>query len=650
MRKRGYKGKYKKTIILLFFFSCGMNLLAQTHKDPKAIVADSLFNLSGKNIKKGHFDNAFKNIENSLQLFRSLNDTTAIGNCFSKMGTINYYKGNYPKALLYYNKSIEYFSKTSYKKGISSSNNNKGAIYYYLGNYSKALDYYKKALLLHEELNNKKQIAGTIKNIGGIYLELKDFKNAMVHFQIAKKTFESSLDSKNLSQVLSDIGETYTQQGDFIKAEINFNKALKLAEKLKDKQKIVEVLIGLGKLKNLQKKHKQSLKHYTHSLQISHEINSSLFKSISLISMASLHHKLGNYKQATMSCEKGLKIANQIKVISVQKDAHECLYKINKSLNNNQKALHFFEQMIALEDRLNVKQTSDKILNMKFEKQMLLDSILHIEKERKLEIIHEQEVDKKESQRNIFLITGCFAFIIAGGIFSRLYLVKKSKERLQEEKDLSEHLLLNILPEEIAKELKEKGYVDAQDFEKTSILFTDFKSFTETASKLSPQELVKEINVCFKVFDTIIDTYKIEKIKTIGDAYMAAGGLPKPSSDSVKKTILAGLKMQDFMVNRKLENDKQNKPAFEMRVGIHVGPIVAGIVGVKKFQYDVWGDTVNIASRMESNGITGKVNISEDTYQFIKDEKEFTFEYRGKITAKGKGQLEMYFVSKAEGY
>ena len=236
--------------------------------------------------------------------------------------------------------------------------------------------------------------------------------------------------------------------------------------------------------------------------------------------------------------------------------------------------------------------------------------------------------------------------VIALGVWSRLNYTKKAKARLQIEKDRSEHLLLNILPEEIADELKAKGFVDAQDFETASILFTDFKSFTETASKLSPQALVEEINVCFKAFDAIIEQYQIEKIKTIGDAYMAAGGLPKPDINAIKNTILAALDMQDFIVKQKKENDHLNKPAFDMRVGIHVGAVVAGIVGIKKFQYDIWGDTVNIASRIESNGETGKVNISQTTYDYIKNDTDFKFEYRGKIAAKGKGDIEMYFVYK----
>jgi class 3 adenylate cyclase len=221
-----------------------------------------------------------------------------------------------------------------------------------------------------------------------------------------------------------------------------------------------------------------------------------------------------------------------------------------------------------------------------------------------------------------------------------MLFIRKSKAEISKEKDRAENLLLNILPEEVARELKEKGKATARKYEKVSILFTDFKEFTQVASNLSPETLVGELNKFFMVFDAVCDKYKIEKIKTIGDAYMAAGGLPLPLDISVKNTVLAALEMTRFVAER-----KETPKLFEMRAGIHTGPVVAGIVGVRKFQYDVWGDTVNIASRMESAGEPGRVNISKTTYDLIRDDPDFTFEYRGCIEAKGKGKVEMYFVS-----
>ncbi|MFY0672876.1 MAG: response regulator [Bacteroidia bacterium] len=218
-------------------------------------------------------------------------------------------------------------------------------------------------------------------------------------------------------------------------------------------------------------------------------------------------------------------------------------------------------------------------------------------------------------------------------------------EKAESQRDVSDKLLLNILPEEIAKELKENGQAKARDFENVSILFTDFKDFTQQSAQLSAIELVNEINLCFKEFDSIVEKYRIEKIKTIGDAYMAVGGLPIQSPDSAYKTVKAAIEMQTFMIKRKNEKDALGKPSFEMRAGIHTGPIVAGIVGTKKFQYDIWGDSVNTASRMENNCEVGLVNISESTYNIVKDSVGLNFRSRGEIEVKGKGHMQMHYAS-----
>ena len=202
--------------------------------------------------------------------------------------------------------------------------------------------------------------------------------------------------------------------------------------------------------------------------------------------------------------------------------------------------------------------------------------------------------------------------------------------------------MLNILPSEVAEELKAKGTTTAKDFSEVTVLFTDFKNFTLMSETLSAQELVNEINYCYSAFDSIITKHGIEKIKTIGDAYMCAGGLPVANTTNAEDTVRAALEVRDFMLNEKQQREKEGKPFFEIRIGCNTGSVVAGIVGIKKFAYDIWGDSVNIASRMESSGEAGKVNISGSTYELVKD--KFKCEHRGKIEAKNKGEIDMYFV------
>jgi len=215
-------------------------------------------------------------------------------------------------------------------------------------------------------------------------------------------------------------------------------------------------------------------------------------------------------------------------------------------------------------------------------------------------------------------------------------------EQLNEEKKKSDNLLKNILPSEIITELHENGVVNAKLFEQATVLFSDFKDFTKICQLLSPTELVELIDLYFSSFDDIMTKYKIEKIKTVGDAYLAAGGLPIPSKGDPKTVVKAAIEMMDVVNKIRDEHKEIGKQFFEIRIGIHTGPVIAGIVGKSKFAYDIWGDSVNIAARMEQNGEPGKINVSGSTHSLIKD--EYSCLHRGKIQAKNKGEIDMYFV------
>jgi class 3 adenylate cyclase len=231
-------------------------------------------------------------------------------------------------------------------------------------------------------------------------------------------------------------------------------------------------------------------------------------------------------------------------------------------------------------------------------------------------------------------------------IRSVLYAIERHqlREQLQLEKEKSDSLLRNILPQSIADELKENGGVKARYYEDVSVMFVDFANFTKLSSDMNPEELVAELHTCFSAFDEITERFQLEKIKTIGDAYMLAGGVPKANSSAVKNTIEAAFEILKFIEKRYTEKQAEGKPYWKARVGIHNGPIVAGVVGSKKFTYDIWGNTVNVAARIESKGEAGRVNVSETVYNRVKDDSSYTFTNRGKIEAKGVGEVQMWFV------
>jgi class 3 adenylate cyclase len=568
-------------------------------------MVDAL-NISGYvYFRMGNYPKALESYKRGLAIAEKINDKVGTANILLRTGFIYHDNGDIITALEYYQKTLKIYEEIDDLDGIGSVYNELGSIYLAKKEYDKSLDYYQKSIAINDQLNDENSNSAMYLNIGRLYLEQKDFAKAFDNFQKGLAIYEEEGDKLGIANGLGDIGQLYVEQGNNNKALDYLLRSLNISEQIEDIQGYVSTSLSIGELYTNQEKHSKSIEYCKESL--------------------ALAEGLGDIDDQAASCE--------------------CLYKAYKAVGKGNEALAYHEQMLLLDDSLKTEETAKKLQSMEFAKIRLSDSLSQVEKDLKVELLHQDEVRKKENNRNIAIGFGTFFLLLAGGFYSRWRYVRKSKAIIEKEKDRSENLLLNILPSEIAEELKEKGSADARDFDMVSILFSDFEGFTQVSEKLSAKELIAEINHCFKAFDNICEKYGVEKIKTIGDAYMAAGGLPVPSDDSMKNTVLAALEMQSFMVNRKVQKIAKNEIPFEMRVGIHTGPVVAGIVGVKKFQYDIWGDTVNIASRMESAGAIGKVNISQDTYELIKDDPQFIFEARGKIEAKGKGEVEMYFVT-----
>lgn len=330
-----------------------------------------------------------------------------------------------------------------------------------------------------------------------------------------------------------------------------------------------------------------------------------------------------------------------------------------RQLQEKQEELSQVEQeKVEVEERMAESQAQVALLSRSaLEKQAAVDRVERELAEQELAASQaelraaEAEVAQNQSEnlRNYAIGIGLLLLLLSALLYYRFVSKRRdakalatSNAELAESRQRSDELLLNILPAAIADELKENGKAAARKFEDTTILFSDFVNFTSISEQLGPEDLVKELDVCFRAFDQIVDSYPdVEKIKTIGDAYMIAHGLDNRKSIP-SNLIEVAKQMQAFLTERSNKRKQLGLPFFTARVGLHTGPVVAGVVGVKKFSYDVWGDTVNTAARIESQCEPGRINVSETTYRLVK--YQFDCEYRGKVKAKNKGYIDMYYV------
>jgi adenylate cyclase len=353
--------------------------------------------------------------------------------------------------------------------------------------------------------------------------------------------------------------------------------------------------------------------------------------------------------------EKNAQLEQRLAVIGEEREQLSQIQSdLKKSLDLREKAIKYMTESQA-KTELMIAQQKSILDSLSFLK--MLDSLkisqrdLELEQQNILLREREAQLGQRKAERNLIFALAALALVFAAAMLLRFFHIRrynrdlqKKNEEIAAEKQRSDELLLNILPAEVAHELKTNGKAKAKFFESASVLFVDFEAFSQFAAGLPPEELVETLHHCFQQFDRIVERHGLEKIKTIGDAYMAAGGLPMPDATNAKQAVRAALDIKTFLDTWKLEREAAGKPFLRARIGIHTGPLVAGVVGEKKFAYDIWGDTVNLASRMESSGESGKVNISAATYNFVKN--DFECRHRGKVPAKNLGEVDMYFVEK----
>ena len=540
--------------------------------------------------------------EQSLKIFEELNDDVGIANLLGNIAAVYANRGDDARSLEYLLRALKIAEKKNDTLRIVTVNNNIASIYFNKPDSSdkaKALNYLMTALSLNEAIGNKQAFGIVSENIGEIYLEMNQLDKAQSFFERAIQSLGDTL--ANSATAYNGIGKIYLKKGDYNQALNYHNKALNIAEKGNSPRYIEQTLRDIANLYVKQKDFATALNYY----------------------------------------DRARLIAEELKAVPDLKDIYSGMAISYANTKDFKNAFKYQELFGNIKDTLYTIDREKKIGNLQFEFDLekKQNEINLLTKDKDLQIAKTQ---RQKFAKNAFLIGLVLTFIIAALIYRSYRDKVKTHMLVDRQKNEIEHLLLNVLPKEVAKELQLTGRATPRHYKSVAVMFTDFRGFTLLTDHMSPDELVAELDACFNVFDEIIAKHKLEKIKTIGDSYMCAGGIPVEDDMYVLKIVKAGLEIQQYIADNNERRLEKGLEPWYLRIGIHVGPVVAGVVGKMKYAYDIWGSTVNIASRMESNGEPGKVNISSATYELIKDYYECT--HRGKISAKNVGEIDMYFI------
>jgi adenylate cyclase len=581
-------------------------------------VAYAHKNLGLTHYRESKYSEALIEWSEALAIFDSLNDKKGQANMLNNIGAIYADKGDFIQALDYYLKSLKFSEDLRDSLRIATALNNIGSIYENDPNtYVKAIEYYKRGLEISEKIEYADGIGVSAQNIGQLYLSMNKHKDALGYYLTSEEAFRGIGENNYLPLSLASIGKIYGLEGNYHKARQYHEEAIEISTKYSYQVRIAQSLVKLAETEVLFKHYPVAIKNYLDAERIALAAGAKTDLRSVYEGLSDLYARTGDFKAAYQYQQMFIQVKND-------------LYK-EDTAKELQKLQFGFE--------IEKKETQIRLLT-------------------KDKALKDLEIEKQTVTRNALMVGLAFLLLLAFFLYSNYKQkdktskilskqnaeIMKQKEEIETQKLEIEKLILNILPNEVAQELRKTGKATPRYYESVTVLFTDFKEFSRIAEVLSAQELVADLNECFIAFDRIIEEFGLEKIKTIGDAYMCACGIPTSIPDHPLRTVRAALAIQKYIETENESRRARGTNLWELRIGIHTGPVIAGVVGRKKFAYDIWGNAVNLASRLESNGKEGKVNISESTYYLIKD--HFDCEYRGKIYAKNIGDVDMYFVEK----
>jgi adenylate cyclase len=570
--------------------------------------------------RQGNYPAAIRIFQQALNISKTLNDRKVTANVYNFIANAHHKNGEYTEALSNQYSALKIREEIHDEQGIAWSYNNIATIYRIQGDYPAALNSLQESLKILEKFDDKKMIAIAHNTIGTVYSLQGKYPDALKSYYSSFRLRQFAGDKRDLIASYINIGDAYCDlyEKDSVTREVEVQYA-------------PGIIYSIPRVSWLD----TALSMQTKATEINADPVTEYFSIYILSGMGRINFLKKNYDESIRLYSSAYVIAESLDALELQQEIAKYLSDNYSRLNDYKNRMFWFEKFTTHKDSLFNQLKSDELtktrLRYEFEKKESQAKAVQDKKD----ALAKAELSRQKKMRTIF--QGGFALVL---LFAGIFFYQRNN--IRKEKTRSDDLLLNILPSEIASELKETGSSRTKSFEEVTVMFADFVDFTKVSEKITPEKLVEEIHTCFSAFDGIIQKHKVEKIKTIGDAYLCAGGLPVTDVNHAENVVNAALEMRAYMWERRKLKESRNEIPFELRIGIHSGPVVAGIVGVKKYAYDIWGDTVNIAARLEQNSLPGKINISSRTYALVKD--KFTCTYRGKIEAKNKGEIDMYFL------
>ncbi|HPF90101.1 MAG TPA: tetratricopeptide repeat protein, partial [Flavobacteriales bacterium] len=470
-------------------------------------------------------------------------------------------RGDLLQALEHYERSLALFEKTGGAAGAASVLNNIGNIYYDRGDLPRALDTYLKCLDRTVKAGNT-DVAQTLQNIALVYLDLKEYEKALEYCTESIRSHRAHDNEEGAAEVIGNRGLVYKGMGDSKKAIGEFEEARTILAGLGVGSGVANALNNLGTVYKDLGELDKALACFNESLALKEELDDRPGIVSTTANIGMIHWKLGDTEKAIKWCGAALRRAEEIGVLEHEVACNECLYFAHRAAGHSAQALRYHERMVLLRDSLFNEESTKRITRLEMQYDFDKKEAATKAEQEKKDAIAAEELARNKLVRNGFM--GGFALV---ALFAGIFLTQRN--RIGKEKARSEELLLNILPEEVADELKAKGEAEAVHFDQVTVLFTDFKGFTAMSEQVTPRQLVHDLHECFSAFDRICEKYGIEKIKTIGDAYMAAGGLPVPNTTHAVDVINAALEMRNFIAEGKAVKIAAGLSYFEIRIGVH---------------------------------------------------------------------------------